>query len=349
MTKLYIWRTAAVVHETKDTVTIHFDTGVEQFEYKAGQFVNLTILINSKPVTRSYSLSSAPGIDPRPAITVKRIPGGLMSNYLVDHAAQVAHWQVEGPYGSFTASPQQQHLVLLTAGSGITPVYSIAKHTLLTQEHTRITLLYSNRTTDDIIFREQLTKWKETFGERFRVVHALSQECDSSCVCADDLISGRLNRLLIRKLIKKHVADHLTAAQYFICGPSGLIKLHEEALAALDVPEDNIITERYLPDESAPPVELPTQMYEVMLHFYEQSNLLEVQPGCNILRAALGDRIAVPNSCNNGTCGKCVAKLTTGNVVMKQNSVLRKEELEAGLVLLCQSYPLNNEVTVEIG
>ncbi|NML22600.1 ferredoxin--NADP reductase [Pseudoflavitalea sp. G-6-1-2] len=349
MNKLFIWRTASVTRETKDTVTIHFDTGSQPFDYKPGQFVNLTILIDSKPVTRSYSLCTAPGIDPRPAITVKKIEGGLMSSYLVDNAAQVAHWQVEGPYGAFTAPSETKHLVLLAAGSGITPVFSIAKQVLHSQPETNITFLYSNRTTDDIIFREQLNRWKEEFGARFNMVHALSQQADETCLCADETIAGRLNRLVIKKLLKKYVAGELDHSQFFICGPSGLIQLHQEALAALEVPENNIFSERYLPEETAPPVELPTQMFEVMLHYYEQSNLLEVQPGFNILNAALTDRIAVPNSCNNGTCGKCAARLTAGNVVMKQNYVLGKEELEAGMVLLCQSYPLNDEVTVEIG
>lgn len=349
MNKIFIWRTAYVTQETKDTVTISFDTGAQPFDYKPGQFVNLTILIDSKPVTRSYSLSTAPGIDPRPAITVKKIEGGLMSSYLVDHASKVAHWQVEGPYGAFTVPSEAAHLVLLAAGSGITPVYSIAKQVLHVQPEATVTLVYSNRTTGDIIFREQLNVWKEQFGARFNLIHALSQHCDETSIYADEKISGRLNRLVLKKLLKKYVPDQQSNAQYFICGPSGLIQLHLQTLAALDVPENNINTERYLPEETAAPIELPTQMFEVMLHYYEQSNLLEVQPGFNILNAALTDRIAVPNSCNNGTCGKCAARLTAGNVVMKQNYVLGKEELEAGMVLLCQSYPLNDEVTVEIG
>lgn len=348
MSKLFIWRTSSIVQETADTVTIQFDTGAMPFVYKAGQFVNLTILIDGSPVTRSYSLSSIPGVDAAPAITVKKIEGGLMSSYIVDHASKIQLWQVEGPYGSFTAPSQCTQVVMLTAGSGITPVYPIAASVLRSQLAARVTIIYSNRTTDSIIFRKQLEQLKHRFGERVHIIHALTKSTDTYPDGADELIHGRLNRVIVRKLIKRYIEDPVSAT-YFICGPSSLIRLHQECLSSLGAPTDNVIVERYNPDEEENPVELPTVMHEVMVHYYEQSNLLEVQPGSNILGAALQDRIALPNSCKNGTCGKCTAKLTAGEIVMKQNHVLRKEELEAGLILLCQSYPLNSEVTVEIG
>ncbi|MBO9636311.1 MAG: 2Fe-2S iron-sulfur cluster binding domain-containing protein [Chitinophagaceae bacterium] len=348
MSKLYIWRAASVVQETSDTITIRFNTGNEYFLYKAGQFVNLTILIDGNPVTRSYSLSSVPGLDAAPSITVKKIQGGLMSSYIVDHYTSIDHWQVEGPYGSFTPPSQCSQVVILTAGSGITPVYPIAVSVLRSQLAARVTIIYSNRTAGSIIFRKQLEQLKERFGERVNIIHVLSQDGEQLLHGCDELITGRLNRIILKKLIKKYV-DTPASAHYFICGPSLLIKLHQDCLQSLTVPTGNIYEEWYHPEATAAAIELPTQMHEVMFHFYEQSNLLEVQPGSNILHTALQERIAVPNSCNNGTCGKCAAKLTSGNIVMKQNYVLRKEELEAGLVLLCQSYPLNSDVTVEIG
>lgn len=348
MSNLFIWRTASIIPETDDTVTIQFDTGSGAFVYKAGQFVNLTILIDGSPVTRSYSLSSVPGLDPAPTITVKKIEGGLMSSYIVDHAQQIQHWQVDGPYGSFTAPSQCTQLVMLTAGSGITPVYPIAASVLRSQLSARVTIIYSNRSPESIIFRKQLEQLQLRFGERLTIIHALTEGAGTHSADTGEWINGRLNRIIVKKLIKKYIAEP-SSAQYFICGPSSLIQLHQECLDAIGIHTDNIIVERYNPDNSDDSVELPTQMQEVMLHFHEQSNLLEVPPGSNILHAALQDRIALPNSCKNGTCGKCTAKLTAGKVVMKQNYVLRKEELEAGLVLLCQSYPLNSEVTVEIG
>jgi ring-1,2-phenylacetyl-CoA epoxidase subunit PaaE len=97
----YIWLTREVIRETKDAVTVVFDTGGTKFEYHPGQFINVSLVVNCETLTRSYSLSSSPDTDVYPSITVKRVTGGLMSNYIVDHAAQISEWEVEGPYGSF--------------------------------------------------------------------------------------------------------------------------------------------------------------------------------------------------------------------------------------------------------
>lgn len=349
MNKLYIWRTARIVQETPDTITIEFNTGTEKFDYTAGQFINLTILVNGTPVTRSYSLSSAPGIDERPAVTIKKVPGGLMSCYIVDNAENVPHWQVDGPYGAFTHPLKSQHIVLLAAGSGFTPCFSIAKSVLYHLPTTHLTIIYANRSTEHIIFNETIEKWVDTFKDRITIIHALSQQAQDMKLPAGELILSRLNKIIVKKLIKKHVPAQIPEAHYFICGPSSLIKIQEESLAALAIPPENINVERFRPDENPNPIELPQQTHEVMLHFYEQSNLLEVQPGASILATALQDRIPLPYSCNSGACGKCTARLTAGAVTMASNYVLRKEELDAGMILLCQSYPLNDEVTIEIG
>jgi ferredoxin-NADP reductase len=349
MTKKYNWRTAGIVQETPDTLTITFNTGTELFDYKAGQFINLTIHIDGAPVTRSYSLSSAPGVDLRPSITVKKIPGGIMSSYIVDHAQNIPQWHVDGPYGSFTYQEKSEHVVLLAAGSGITPGFSIAKWVLHRLPDAKLTLIYANRSEDNIIFKKTIEQWKDAYNDRITIVHALSQARESVVIPADEIINGRLNKIIIRKLLKKYISGPLEEAHYFVCGPSSLIKIQEESLATLAIPPENVFVETFKPDDKPAPVELPKQMYEVMLHFYEQSNLLEVQPGDSILTAALQDRIPLPYSCKNGTCGKCMARVTAGKVTMQQNYVLRNEELDAGMVLLCQSYPLNDEVTVEIG
>ncbi|MDF2191342.1 iron-sulfur cluster-binding domain-containing protein [Paraflavitalea sp. CAU 1676] len=348
MNKLYIWRTARIVQETPDTITIEFNTGAEKFDYKAGQFINITILVNGAPVTRSYSLSSAPGVDEQPAVTIKKVPGGLMSSYIVDNAENVQHWQVDGPYGAFIRPLKSQHIVLLAAGSGFTPCFSIAKSVLHHLPTTQLTIIYANRSTEYIIFNGMIEKWIDTFKNRITIIHALSQQAQDMKLPTGELVLSRLNKIIVKKLIKKHVPGHLPEAHYFICGPSSLIKIQEESLAELAVPSENIFVERFRPDENPKPVELPQDMHEVMLHFYEQSNLLEVRPGTSILTSALEDRITLPYSCNSGTCGKCTARLTAGAVTMVSNYVLRKEELDAGMILLCQSYPLNDEVTIEI-
>ena len=162
------------------------------------------------------------------------------------------------------------------------------------------------------------------------------------------MIKGRLTKHVASKLIKQVTDDPLHNVQYFICGPSALMKLHHEVLEAMQVPGANIYVEWFAPETTDVRVVLPDAPQEVLLHYYEQSNLLEVSPGTTILEAARADRIPLKYSCKNGTCGVCIGKLIAGKVHMANNFALRKEHIDQGFILLCQSHPLNNEVTVEI-
>jgi ring-1,2-phenylacetyl-CoA epoxidase subunit PaaE len=149
------------------------------------------------------------------------------------------------------------------------------------------------------------------------------------------------------ELIKKATHDPLNEVQYFICGPSELMKMHREVLENMQVPAGHIYMEWFAP-EAADEASLPQEPQEVLLHFYEQTNLLDVQAGQTILAAALEDRIPLSYSCKGGTCGKCMAKLISGEVKMVNNYAIRRDDVDAGMILLCQSYPLTNDVTVEI-
>lgn len=346
----YTWHTQQVIRETTDTVTIIFDTRGENFHYLAGQFINLTLRIDGQPVTRSYSLSSAPGTDAAPAITVKKVSGGLMSSYITENAENIHSWDIDGPYGAFTLdddTSSYHHIVLLAGGSGITPLFSIARTIARQQPDTRITLLYASRSIPETIFKAALDNW-EAQHNNIRIQYVLSKHTAT----ADDpanIMTGRLNRIIIKKLIRQAIGESTIPAHFFLCGPAELMKMHQESLTALGVPDTHIRHESFAVETTAPTIALPGNTQEVLLHYYEQSNLLEVQPGQTILAAALEERIPLPYSCQSGTCGRCAARLTQGAVHMQQNYALRKEDIDAGYVLLCQSFPLNNEVTVTMG
>lgn len=342
------WTTKFIIEETKDTITIIFDTGGASFSYAPGQYIDVTLQIDGESVTRSYSLSSLPGEDVNPSITVKRVPGGVMSNYIIEHREHIRKWHIDGPYGRFIPSAGSytcKHIVLLGGGSGITPLLSIGRSILSQSADTTVMLIYSNRTAEDIIFINTIEDLTATFKGRFNAWHVLSQATDADAT----VIKGRLNKLVARKLIKQATGDPLNNVQYFICGPAALMKMHQEVLQAMQVPAGHIHMEWFAPDPATQPVSLPQVSQEVLLHFYEQTNLLDVQAGQSILAAALEDKIPLPYSCKTGTCGKCIAKLTNGKITMTNNYALRQSDLNAGLVLLCQSYPLDNDVTVEIG
>lgn len=345
-----IWSTAAIIHETGSVVTIVFNRNGYPFQYKPGQFINITLEINGAPVTRSYSLSSLPDEDAKPAVTIKKVPGGLMSSYIVDNASQIRHWQVTGPFGSFTPAPgtyHKEHVVLLAGGSGISPLFSIARSIIHQSQHTTVTLIYSSRTKEEIIFHKTMEEWAARHQGRVNIHYAISQPGNDD-VTHPAVIKGRINKLVARKLIKSMVGDAMDAAHYFLCGPVELMKMYKDMLTAQQVQDYNIYMEWFAPEQETGNNSLPENMQEVLLHFFEQSNLLEVHPGKSILAAALEDKIPLPYSCKSGTCGICAARLTSGKVSMVSNYALRKPDLEAGLILLCQSYPLTADVTVEI-
>jgi ferredoxin-NADP reductase len=345
-----IWTTAGIIEETKDTVTVRFNTGSVPFSYAPGQFIDVTLMIHDQPVTRSYSLSSSGEEDIEPSITVKRVNGGIMSNYIIDNIASIDKWYIDGPYGNFTpvaSTYTSKHIVLMAGGSGITPLYAIGRAVLSKSPDTKVTFIYSNRTPADIIFRTSMDDLTERFKGRLTSYHVLSQPNDATAFTGKTVIKGRLNQTVAGELIKRATHDPLNEVQYFICGPSELMKMHREVLDSMEVPAGNIYMEWFAP-ETADEASLPQEPQEVLLHFYEQTNLLDVQAGQTILAAALEDRIPLPYSCKGGTCGKCIAKLISGEVKMVNNYAIRRDDVDAGMILLCQSYPLTNDVTVEI-
>ena len=347
-----VWTTANIIKETGDTVTIVFNTGGVPFGYAPGQFINVTLLINDLPVTRSYSLSSTPDEDAHPSITVKRVKGGVMSNFIIDNISGINKWNIDGPYGIFVPSESTyaaRHIILMAGGSGISPLYSIGRSILSKSPDTKITLIYCSRTADDIIFRASIEQLTERFNNRLEIYHVLSQPKDVIEHPGITVINnGRLNPSLAEKLIKQVTGGSIAGVQFFICGPVELMKMYHELLKTMPVPAEQIFMEWFAPEAVSEPVSLPLEPQEVLLHFFEQTNLLDVQAGQTILAAAREDKIPLPYSCNAGTCGKCTAKLTSGKVKMLNNYSLRQDDVDAGMILLCQSYPLDNDVTVEV-
>ncbi len=347
----FIWLSHKVTKETKDSVTIEFDTAGSEFKYLPGQFINVSLVVNGEKLTRSYSLSSSPDLDRYPAITVKRVVNGLVSNYLVNDATQIREWEIEGPYGLFVpleSSYQSRHVILLSGGSGIVPLLSIAKSLLSKSPDIRLTLINSNRNWSDVIFGNAIEALTLQYQDRLGVFHALSQHDGAEPMFTGTLIDDRLSKLVVKKLLKQATAEKLSETHFFICGPGGLMKMYREALESLKVSETDIFMERFIgDDESAEHLNLPEIAHEVLVHFYEQTHLIEIPPQTTLLSAVLKEGVPFGYSCKSGTCGSCVALLTSGRVSMVKNYALTAEEVKQGMILLCQSYPLSADVTIE--
>jgi len=326
-------RVRAVEPETDEAVTVVLDVTEdlrEAYRYDAGQFVTFRVWIDGRPHLRSYSMSSAPVADPDLRVTVKRVPGGLVSNWLNDALAPGAVLEATPPAGVFCLGPCDGDVVAFSAGSGITPVISIIKEALATTSR-RVHLLYANREPDAVIFRTELARLEERWPGRLRVVHHF--DVDRGFVDAEEV---------------RVFSAPASGAEYYVCGPGPFMDVVEQALHEAGVGDGHIHIERFTPSEApAPPVE-PEEAAaaRVTIELGGRAGTVEHRPGTTILQTARQMGMAPPFSCESGSCATCMAKLVQGSVVMHVNNALTHAEVEDGWVLTCQAVPTTPSVRI---
>jgi ring-1,2-phenylacetyl-CoA epoxidase subunit PaaE len=344
--------------QTSEAYTLFFQKPDDQpFDYQPGQYLTLKVDYEGEELRRAFSLSSAPELDDRLAITVKREPGGRVSNYLRDHF-QVGD-QVESlpPRGRFTVDlkPERpRHYLLIGGGSGITPLYSITRSVLAAEPESEVSLWYGNRSRASIIFREELGQLSQTYGPRLHVLHSLSQP-------EDDWkgYRGRLDQERVYDLISEVFMQSELPKTYYICGPQGLMEGAQNALRKHAVNFNDVHSESFqaeLPSEAetdASPEpgsngqsEPQLQEREVRVYIDGDDALLTVHPDETILSAAEEAGLDPPFSCRSGVCATCTARLVKGQVHMDRSQALSEEEVAEGYILTCQSHPLDDEVEV---
>lgn len=352
----YKWSTHKIVKETEDTITIYFDTAQQTFSYLPGQYLNIKCMINEELVIRSYSFSSKPS-DEFPSITVKRVAGGKMSNHLVDNAIFISSWEIEAPFGNFVLEKQvaaHTQIVLLAGGSGISPLFSMLKS--IDKSAKTPLLIYGNKSPEEAIFWKELEAMQAD-GKLNSYYSFTSEEFVSSRI---NHIAGRLSPLLLHSIICKQVAV-LEEAHYYICGPVGLMKLYQEALLGLNIPSEQIHNEYFDPvPEKNLVFENDGKSKNVIVFYfqdhyindevqtYECTSLIEVKARQSLLEAMKEHYIKVSSSCKNGTCGTCWALKTDGAVRMVNNHALTEQDISGGIILLCQSYPMDEEVAISL-
>ncbi len=316
----------------------------ETFRYRPGQYLTFRFSLDGKEYRRSYSFMTSPYTDSVPGVTIKRIPGGVISNYTNDHAGEGDVWEAYPPMGNFVLDPDPQRAgqyMMIGAGSGITPLMSMIKSVLHVESRSRVWLLYGNRNEDSILFRQVLQELEEAYAPRFRVIHSLSRP---SAEWKGRV--GRLNEAAIEAIIREEDIP-VSASECYLCGPSGMIAAGEVALARLGVDKSRIHKELF----TAPPVlEEPEpegegdsasfSVAEVTIILDERTHHLRVRPDEYILDAALEEGLEPPYACRMGICTTCRARLLEGEVHMDEDEGLSDQDIEAGFILTCQAKPL---------
>lgn len=319
-------RIKRIVQETADTRTYVLDA---PFPYRAGQFLT----VRACGTLRSYSMSSSPDTDSELMTTVKRVPGGLVSNWMHDHLAPGDLIETTSPAGVFCLREGTTPLVALCGGSGVTPVLSLVKTALATTGR-RVRVLAADRDADSVIFGDTLSELARRHPGRFEIRHHLDD--------AQGLVTGAE--------IQAFVGDDLDA-DFYLCGPAPFMELAENTLLAQGADAGQIVAERFTPAPETPedPAEAvpETGGGTVTVVLAGKRRTVDQHPRESLLESARRAGLMPPFSCEMGNCGTCIARLTEGEAKMRVNNALDDDEVAEGWVLTCQGEPVTPHVTVE--
>lgn len=310
----------------------------KKIEYKAGQFLTLLVELNGKEVRRSYSISSTPDVDEDIFFTIKRIENGELSRYLFDQLKAGDIITSLPPTGRFIIDqPESQLAVFISAGSGITPVFSLIKHLLYKFESVKVLLIYQNHNENESIFRQDLLALQQKFEARFTLKEVFSQPIDHN------KSSQRLNNNLLERILLEQI--HLNSVAFYLCGPEAFMRMAQFTLKVMKYSHEVIRRENFFAAAPPPPFMTDKTPHLVTINYNNNKYELEVAYPQNILQVALHHKIQLPYSCRGGRCSTCTARCTSGSVKMSINDVLTPKDLQEGLILTCVSYP---ETDVEL-
>lgn len=340
MSGLHPLQVKEVQRLTDDAVAISFSMPKEltqPFSYTAGQYLTLSHTIEGKDVRRSYSLCSAPHEEVL-RVGIKAIPNGLFSNYANTQIKVGDTLEVGTPEGRFIYKPDGNNtLLLLAAGSGITPILSIAK-TALKETEGKVVLVYGNRSEEDKMFADELQTLQTAYGQRFEIVHVYSRKKTT------DALFGRIDMSHIN-YVRNTLFSQLDFDDFYVCGPTRMIESSVQVLSDSGVCDESIHVEHFTGSGEIDRSVEGLVDYEVVLD--DETHPFSAAASKTILEAAIDAGIDPPYSCQGGVCGSCIGRVKEGKVSMASNQILSDSEVAEGLVLTCQASCTTERVIVD--
>ena len=319
---------AQTTQQTHDTKTLRFQIPKErQLFAKPGQFLTFQWVIDGQRVTRSYTISSSPLRENYVEITPKRVENGRVSTFLNDRAKPGLTVEASGPYGAFYFDDTlHKSIVLIAAGSGITPMISMLRYINDLELPTPVTLLYCVRTAADIIFQDELEQ----------LTRSLPNFVYKVCLSRPGLTWKGHSGRLTGKFVSQHVID-FDSPTFFLCGPEAFMNNAREILSALGVNQGRILQESF--GERKRSIEYPpreTCPVDTVV-FIRSEKVCQAPPGSTLLDLAEQNNVQIPYGCRQGLCGTCVTRVLSGTVRMDVEAGLTPEQKIAGYVLPCVS------------
>ncbi|MEQ4625775.1 1,2-phenylacetyl-CoA epoxidase subunit PaaE [Providencia manganoxydans] len=349
MTVFHRLSIAAIERDTPDAVAVTFnvpDSLRKHYHYRPGQHLTLKALINGEDLRRCYSICSSPDENTL-KIGVKAIYEGRFSNFINQQLNVGDSLDVMIPQGKFGYQPEantRARYLAIAAGSGITPLLSIIKSTLQTEPYSHVTLIYGNKNSRSVMFKEVIADLKNRFAQRLQVLYLFSQEQQES-----PLLSGRINKSQLIAL-DQQLLNFKQYHRAFVCGPEAMMDEVQLALTECGMNSDHIHSERFNTSslKFKPPAAVASDNRQVSLQLDGRTLTITMDSqDDSILDAALRQGADLPYACKGGVCATCKCKLRSGEVEMGVNYSLEPDQIAEGYILSCQSWPKGDGVVLD--
>jgi len=339
---LYKLTVSGIKLEANDAFTIQFNDVPSIFrDFSAGQHLTIKVMVKEEIFYRTFSISSIPNDANYLTLTIKKITGGKITNYLAENLKIGDSLEVTAPSGQFYLNPEpanQKHYVMIAGGSGITPIFSMIGTILKFEPKSKITLMYANRNSNSIIFKDKLEKWKNEFPNQLEIKHFLSEEENPQ-----HAIKGYVTRISLEEVLNQIDKNKI---DFYLCGPEIMTTKVIEDLIYLGITSSKIHRELFLIKTQNNKQNLSLNA-KITARINGKDYQFETPKGKTILESGLDQSIPLPYSCQSGHCGMCKMKCSEGKVIMKNNQVLDEKELKNGYILTCQSLPQTASLSIQ--
>lgn len=333
---------------TDKSVALTFDIPESlksNFRFKAGQYITIRAQINNEDIRRDYSICSSINSGEL-TVAIKSVKNGTFSVFANEKLQPGDTLEVAEPNGRFIFEANNQKtrtIAAFAAGSGITPILSIAKTMLEDEPYSNFILVFGNKTPREAMFADQLMHLKDTYGNRIHIHFIYSQSNEP------DALFGRIEKSTVNLIIKNKYKG-ISIEKFYLCGPEPMIHTVKEVLLENHIKKQQILFELFTTTETTKTqasTSIPEGMSKIKVLVDDETFEFEMQKEQSILEAALKQDIDAPYSCQGGICSSCIARLTEGQATMRQNNILTDNEVAEGLILTCQAHPTTDHVIVD--
>ena len=335
-----------VRRETKDAVSVLFNVPEElkaNYNFIAGQYLNLRLTLDGQEIRRAYSICSAPESGEL-RIAVKAVKNGAFSQFANTKLKAGDVLEVGKPEGKFTLEPEasrQKNYIAFVSGSGITPIMSMLKSVLQSEPKSSFVLVYGNKTPEETIFHQELHDLQSQYVSRLFVHYVYSQ------AKVDQSLFGRIDKSVVNFVLNnKH--KELEFDKFYLCGPEDMINTVSGVLKEKNVKESAIKFELFTTSSKENEIKESLEGHsKITVMVDDEETTFEMSQKQTILEAALKQGIDAPYSCQGGICSSCLCRITSGTAEMTKNSILTDKEIASGLILSCQAHPTSETIYVD--